>query len=97
MKFKITILPDAKDDIGLAVKWYNKQKKGLGGEFIDSIQEAVKVLKTNPFFVKRYKEVHTLPLKRFPFMIHYLIDESAGTIIILAVLHTSLNPESNWL
>src|SRR5215469_8329352 len=97
MKFTVVILPEARDDIRLAAKWYNKQKKGLGKEFISSVKESIKVLKVNPFFVKRYKEIHTLLLKQFPFMIHFVIDESSKTVTILAVLHTSLNPTLNWL
>ncbi len=30
-------------------------------------------------------------------MIHYSIDKNAQIVLIVAVLHTSLNPESNWL
>jgi hypothetical protein len=30
-------------------------------------------------------------------MIHYTIDKQAQIVQIIAVLHTSLNPESNWV
>lgn len=97
MRFKITIVPDAMDDMRLAAKWYNKQKKGLGNEFIARIKECEAVLKINPYFFKRYKQIHTLPLKQFPFLIHFSINESAKNVTILAILHTSLNPETKWV
>jgi len=93
MRFKVTIVPDAMDDMHLAARWYNKQKKGLGNEFVARIKECEAVLKTNPYFFKRYKHIHTLPLKQFPF----LINESAKKVIILAILHTSLDPETKWM
>jgi hypothetical protein len=37
--------------------------------------------------------VRTAVLDVFPFMIHYLIDEPGKKIVIIAVLHTSRNPE----
>jgi mRNA-degrading endonuclease RelE of RelBE toxin-antitoxin system len=97
MTFKVIISEEAMDDIRLASRWYEKQKKGLGKEFLGSIKEYKSILKSNPYFVKRYKQVHTIPIKRFPFMIHYTIDKNAQVVLIVAVLHTSLNPESNWL
>lgn len=85
------------DDIRLASKWYEKQKKGLGKEFLKAIKEYKVILKSNPFFVKRYKQVHTIPIKHFPFMLHYIINKHTQIVLIVAVLHTSLNPESNWV
>jgi len=97
MTFKVIISEEAMDDIRLASKWYEKQKKGLGKEFLNSIKDYKAVLKSNHYFVKRYKQVHTIPIKHFPFLIHYTIDKNAKVVLIVAVLHTSLNPESNWV
>lgn len=97
MKYKVTIVPAASDDIRLAAKWYDKQRKGLGKEFIASLREGKELLTTNPYFVIRYKKVHTLPLQRFPFLVHFVIDKRNKTVTILAVLHTSLDPKKNWL
>jgi toxin ParE1/3/4 len=97
MRFKVTIVPDAMDDMRLAAKWYNKQKKGLGNEFVARVKECEDVLKINPYFFKRYKQIHTLPLKQFPFLIHFSINESAKKVTILAILHTSMYPKTKWV
>ncbi len=38
-----------------------------------------------------------LPVRRFPFMIHFEIEEPTRTVTIFAVVNTYLNPEKNWL
>lgn len=96
MIFKITILPSAKSDLDIARKWYSKQQKGLGRTFLNKFKEYQSILETNPHFFKRYKNVHTLPMKQFPFMIYFNIDVKNRSVLILAVLHTSINPR-NWL
>ena len=93
MKFVVTMLPEAQQDLKLAAAWYNKQKKGLGKKFLSKVRESKKVLQSNPHFVERHKGVHTLPLRKFPFMIHFSIDKSRMTVTVLAVLHTSQNPD----
>lgn len=93
MKFEIVILPEAKQDLKLAAGWYNKQQKGLGKKFLSRVRQSKKIIQSNPYFVKRQGNIHTLPLRQFPFMIHFLIDENKNTVTVLAILHASQNPE----
>ena len=93
MKFEVFIFPEAKQDLKLAAVWYDKQQKGLGKKFLSCVRQSKKVLRSNPHFVKRHGNIHTLPLRQFPFMIHFLINQDKMTVIVLAVLHTSQSPE----
>jgi toxin ParE1/3/4 len=34
-------------------------------------------------------------MKKFPFMIHFTLDETQNFVVVHAVFHTSLNPK-NW-
>lgn len=91
--YKAIILPFAKEDIRDAAIWYNEKQNGLGKRFTNEVREKVHFIRQNPKSVNiRYKEVRTLVLDVFPFMVHYTIDEDTKTIIISAVLHTSRNP-----
>jgi hypothetical protein len=95
--FKAIILPLAQEDILKSAKWYNLQKKGLGLKFSKSVRAEVKKICKNPdAFVNRYKNVHTAVMNKYPFLIHYLIEKESKTIVVIAVYHTSLNPETNW-
>ncbi|OFY88671.1 MAG: hypothetical protein A3K10_16910 [Bacteroidetes bacterium RIFCSPLOWO2_12_FULL_31_6] len=93
MAFKIKIEPDARIDIQEAIDWYNKQQKGLGKKFHTAVLSHFDSLKKNPHFEIRYDFVNCLPLKKFPFMIHFTVDEVNQIVAVRAVFHTSLNPD----
>jgi len=91
--YKVILLPLAKEDIKNASAWYNKQQKGLGKEFSLSVRKTVKFIKENPLtFSTRYENTKTSIIERFPYMLHYSIDDDKKLIIISSVLHTSRNP-----
>lgn len=93
--FRMVILPEAKADIRNASIWYEKKQKGLGKRFIVIIRKCFLLLKTNPnAFQIRYDDIRTIITPKFPFMIHFSINEISKKVIIISVLHTSRNPES---
>ena len=92
--YKLLILPNAKEEIREAAKWYNKRQEGLGKRFTEEVREKVHFIRQNPKALNvRYDEIRTGVLNLFPFMVHYTVDEKDNTIIIIAVMHTSRNPE----
>ena len=95
MAFRILIDEDVRTDIQESIDWYNEQKQGLGKQFYSQVKATINRLKSNPFFQIRYDDVRCLPIKRFPFMIHFTVDESQKNVVIRAVFHTSRDPE-NW-
>lgn len=74
--FKIQINSEAYQDIQEGVDCYNKHRKGLGKEFHIEVKNGFEKLKYLSFFQIRYDQTRCLPLKRFPFMIHYNVDEN---------------------
>ncbi len=72
-------------------------KKGLGKRFHDDVKVAFSAIKKNPFFQVRYDDVRCLPLKVFPAMIHFTINEKTDTVIIRAIINTHKDPDKNWL
>jgi len=93
MSFKIKIEPEVVEDIQNGIIWYNKQQAGLGKKFLSEIKYHINLLKTNPFYQIRYNDVHCLPLKIFPFMIHFTINKSDSLVIVRAVFNTYRNPQ----
>ena len=92
--YKSIILPLAKQDIRDAALWYEEKQSGLGKRFTGQVREKVSFIKKNPDACSiRYDNVHTAVLNKFPFMIHYIIDQNNKTVIISAVLHASQNPD----
>ncbi len=90
--FKLKIESEAYSDIQEGISYYNSKKKGLGREFHLEVKEYLKKLTSFYFFQIRYDENRCLPLKRFPFMIHYTVDEENQWIVIRAVLNTHRDP-----
>ncbi len=89
MKYKIRLYKKAKEDINQAIEYYNTKQKDLGIKFYYSLTQKINSLKINPHYQKRYKNTRCLPLKNYPFIIHFLVNEKTNIVEILAVLHTS--------
>jgi len=45
---KLYYTESAKDDIELPFVWYERQRRGLGFEFLDCVENAVKSILENP-------------------------------------------------
>jgi plasmid stabilization system protein ParE len=94
MKYKIIYNPEVKSDIDSAYHWYNKQQPGLGKRFLSHLKNHLRLLENSPeSYSPRYDNIRCLPLKKFPFMIHYQVDEPNKLVKVEAVFHTSRDPE----
>lgn len=83
MAYKIIVDPAASFDIIESIEWYNKVRPGLGLKFYKQVQTVLKTIRKNPSaFTIRYKTNHTTTVKKFPFMVHYFIDETKKTILV---------------
>jgi hypothetical protein len=94
--FKIVFSYHAQIELQQAVKWYNTQKKGLGGELKKEAKRTLGEIILNPTHAsKKYDSTHVVACKTFPFTIHYEIDLKIKTIRVISFFHTKRNP--NWL
>jgi len=92
--WKIKIEPDAYDDILLTVDWYNKQQANLGSRFKKMVINQINALAKNPrIYAVRYKEIRCLPIRKFPYLAHYYVNNENNTIEILAIISTYRNPK----
>jgi len=95
-KFKIELEDNAKLDIKKAKKYYRNISNELKNKFIKEISESFNTLELNPFFALRYDKIRCLPIKNFPYIIHFETIEKNNTVKIYAVLNTStLNENLN--
>ena len=94
MAFILKIEPEVELDIQERISWYNKQQAGLGRTFHASVKAYLKKLTANPFYQIRYDGVHCLPLKKYPYMIHFTIDEKNQRVIVHAVFNTARDPKA---
>ena len=95
MEFKLE--PKAKEDIQKEINYYNLQEKGLGKKFHIELKQYFIAIKRNPFYQIRYQNIRCLPLRIFPVMIHFTVDEDLKKITIRAVINTFRDPKEYWI
>jgi|SRR6185437_9341133 len=92
--FRIKIKSEALSDIQEATDWYNERLPKLGTRFQKVVKQQINILKysANNHSI-RYDQVHCMLIHKFPFMVHFIIDELNFVFEIFAIIHTSRNPE----
>ncbi len=89
---KLRYTDRAKGDIEQALIWYEKQRRGLGFDFLDCIEIAVKSIMDNPEIYKMsYKNFRSCVARRFPFSIFYTIEPNE--IVVHSVFNNRQNPD----
>jgi plasmid stabilization system protein ParE len=97
MAFTIKIDIEALTDIEDAAEWYEVQSTGLGKRFKNQVKKQIDSLTIKALvYGTRYTDVRCMLIHKFPFLVHFVIDETESSVEIFAVLHTSRNPKI-WL
>ena len=92
MTYRVVIDPMAIRDIQQAIDYYDEQQPGLGEKFENTLNNHLLILETNPYFRVRYSNIHCLPLRKFPYMLHFTINKENKLVNIMAVFHQSRKP-----
>lgn len=94
MKPIVHFRPDAETDVADASAWYETQRIGLGGEFLDEILKTCDSIAENPqMYPLVHRETRRVVIHKFPFGIYYRIEN--GMVAIIAVMHGSRDP-NKW-
>jgi hypothetical protein len=91
--FPISFSPLAIEDTEQAFHYYEQQQSGLGKQFTAQLQLSLNAIKRNPFFASvRYDDIRCARVKKFPYLVHYHIDEAGALVTIIAVYSTHREP-----
>jgi plasmid stabilization system protein ParE len=91
MSLRLVVRPEAEQDLREARDWYDRQRPGLGGEFLTSVEEMFDRLCDSPqLYAVGYKGVRPARLTRFPYIVYYRTTD--GVVEVLAVLHGNRHP-----
>lgn len=85
-------------DVESAAAWYEGNRVGLGGAFIDEVAEVWRELALNPLLAARKhprKNLRWRYPERFPYRIIYEVDEASRTVLVLAVVHAAQS-DARW-
>ncbi len=88
---RIVLRPVALAELEGACAWYDKQRAGLGDEFVREADQAVWHIREAPTsFPQVHGAVRRLLMRRFPYGIFYRDSESE--IVILGISHLRRDP-----
>lgn len=91
MSLDLIIRPEAQQDLKKGRDWYERQRPGLGNEFLSAVDAVfVRVGDFPELYPPEYRGVRRVGLRRFPYVVYYRIRGSA--VEVLAVLHGGRNP-----
>ena len=83
----------AKDDLELAYAWYERQRKGLGCDFLNCIEASIHSIMANPeMYQVYYASFHGCVVRRFPFLIFYTIE--AKDIVVHSIFDSRQSTET---
>ena len=93
-KFTVEILPQAQDDFLDAVKYYRDIDEKLGKRFIKITKSTVNDLKKIAMYQIKYDQMRLRIIHKFPYTIHYIVNEEHKTINIYGIRYAPSNPET---
>ncbi len=88
----VLIEPEAEQEIRAARDWYEERREGLGADFVDCVDDAVKRIGEVPTAsapvpgVPEHLEVRRVFLKRFPYAAVFVEQDEAISVVALAHL-----------
>ena len=93
MDYKVHISPSAKIEIADAIEYYSEINDKLPQKLMEELYSNYDHLRINPHYQKRYKNIRGLPLKNFPYLLLFTVDEDQKKVEVLSFFHTSQNPK----
>jgi toxin ParE1/3/4 len=94
--YSVVIEREAQEEFEAAYRYYKENASlNVADTFHEDFEASLDVLEINPFYQVRTKSYRAIPLKKFPYLLFFEIEESDKIVKILALFHTSQNP-SKW-
>ncbi len=88
---KVAFLAIAQKEVDDTVDWYNKQATGLGREFLDELDRAVRRIVAFPMSCTEIESgLRRCLLARFPYGLIYGVD--GETVVVVAAAHLHRKP-----
>ncbi len=93
MAWKLSYFEDVSKDVQIAKEWYSKQRPGLEKQFATAVKATIKRIASHPLhYALKYKNIRTALVPVFPYAVHFYTEKETKTVTIIAIVHTSRNP-----
>jgi hypothetical protein len=94
MAFKVKQEIRAELELDEIIYYYENIQVGLGNRFLIDYENLIDALETYPFFEQKYNIIRKLPFKKFPYTIHFQIDEYENVVYIESISCDYQNPSN---
>jgi plasmid stabilization system protein ParE len=92
--YRLLSIPEADSDLESAFLWYERERLGLGVEFIEEVRSAYDRIGRSPMgYLEVRMGIRRCLLQRFPYAAYFTVDDDA--VVVLAVIHASRDP-AEW-
>ena len=92
MNLPTRFLPEAREEFGRAVEWYEERGEDLAKDFMLRVREVVRRVAANPkMHALAFRDVRKAVVTRFPYIVLYR--EVNEELIVVSVFHTSRDPD----
>lgn len=89
---RLVYQPAAVADVRVAFEWYERQREGLGDEFLAALARAEDVARANPFAYRVIRrDARRVMLRQFPYQLIYRV--VADVIVVVACFHGRQSPK----
>jgi plasmid stabilization system protein ParE len=94
MSYTIRFRPEVVSDLEDAARWYDEQRVGLGGEFLQECRATLDRIVQQPERAAADEGgIRSIRLHRFPYVAHYRVE--GATIVVFAIMFGGRDP-SAW-
>lgn len=93
MSYNVKLVADAKSDFAEAHSYYLKISRKIATNFGKEVKYAIEHLAINPFFEIRAQNYRAIPLKKFPYIIFFEVDQAHKDVKVIAIFNTNRNTE----
>jgi plasmid stabilization system protein ParE len=89
---QLVFRPQAELEIAEASDWYEAQERGLGVEFLRTVEACIASIQRNPLMhPKTYSIYRRAALRRFPYGIFYAVTDEE--VVIVSCYHARRDPK----
>ncbi len=92
MVYKIVVSQRAQKEIENAAEYYSIDSVDAPVNFLKALANTYQVLAKKPFYRVRYKNIRALKIKKFPYSLYFVVNQTNNTIRVLSCFHNKRNP-----
>ncbi len=91
MSVRVVLRPEARAEFDDAFDWYERQKPGLGVDFVAHVQAVFDGIGAGPeMYATVFQDVRRATVRRFPYSVFYRVEPHR--VVVLAVFHGKRDP-----